>query len=132
MNKKRQKRRLDALQGEARNPAKRYKLPLRAVEIIEQAAKIHGQQSRAIQVAVEIIWRTVGKDYTAPPAILDTPLVGKTYGLTRRTIALIEALVREGYGTRGDVLAACAYLLELDVKTAEEWGEITPPRKTSQ
>lgn len=49
-----------------------------------------------------------------------------------RRSALIEALAREGYGTRGNVLAACAYLLELDVKTAEEWGEITPPRRPNR
>jgi hypothetical protein len=33
-----EKKRLDALQGEHKNPAKRYKLPERAIEIIEQAA----------------------------------------------------------------------------------------------
>jgi hypothetical protein len=40
--------------GHTSTVAKRYKLPERAVEIIEQAAKIHGQQSRAIQIAVEV------------------------------------------------------------------------------
>jgi hypothetical protein len=34
---------------------KRYKLPARAIKLIEQAGKIHGQQSRAIQIAVEVI-----------------------------------------------------------------------------
>ena len=37
---------------ESRNIAKRYKLPEAAVNIIEKAGPIHGQQSRAIQVAI--------------------------------------------------------------------------------
>jgi hypothetical protein len=113
---------------ESVNTAKRYKLPERAVEIIKQAAKIHAQQSRAVRIAVEVIWRTPEKNYSAPAAILETPLTGKTYILPPRTVRLIEVLASK-FGTRGNVLAACAYLLLDGVKTAEKWGEITPPRQ---
>ncbi|MGA9445226.1 MAG: hypothetical protein WBV26_02200 [Candidatus Sulfotelmatobacter sp.] len=123
-----EKKRLGVLQGESRNLAKRYKLTAGAIKIIKQAAKIHGQQSRAIQIAVEVIWRTPEKNYSAPAAILETPLTGKTYILPPRTVRLIEVLASK-FGTRGNVLAACAYLLLDDMKQAEEWGEITPPRQ---
>jgi len=108
--------------GHTSTLAKRYKLPERAMEIIKQAGKIHGQQSRAIQIAVEIIYRTPEKDYTAPATITGTPLTGKTYGLPARTIKLIAVLALR-FGTRGNVLAACKYLLAEDLKTAEKWGE---------
>lgn len=52
--------------GHTTTVAKRYKLPERAIEIIEQAGKIHGQQSRAIQIAVEIIYRTQRKTTQRP------------------------------------------------------------------
>lgn len=87
---------------------------MRAVEIIEEAGRIHGQQSRAVQIAVEIIYRTPERNWLAPNAIKDTSLVGKTYGLPQRTIKLIEILSKK-YGTRGNVLAACAALLESDL-----------------
>jgi hypothetical protein len=123
-----EKKRLNAIQGESKNLAKTYKLPAGAIKIIERAAKIHGQQSRAIQIAVEIIWRTPEKNYSAPAAILETPLTGKTYILPPRTVRLIEVLASK-FGTRGNVLAACAYLLSEDVKHSEEWSDITPPRR---
>jgi hypothetical protein len=112
---------------ESVNTAKRYKLPEAAVEIIKRAAKIHGQQSRAVQIAVEVIWRMPEKNYSAPSAILETPLIGKTYILPPRTVRLIEVLASK-FGTRGNVLAACAYLLRKDVKSQRSGGE-TPPRK---
>jgi predicted Ser/Thr protein kinase len=92
--------------------AKRYKLPEQAIKIIDQAAKIHGQQSRAIQVAVELLWEKVGwaVEDSAMSAILDSPLTGKTYKIPPRTVSLIEALSHE-YGTQGKVLAAIAYML---------------------
>ncbi len=132
LRKKQEKKRLANLkrtpdEHESVNTAKRYKLPERAVEIIKQAAKIHGQQSRAIQIAVEVIWRTPEKSYSASAAILETPLIGKTYILPPRTVRLIEVLASK-FGTRGNVLAACAYLLSEDVKQAEKWGDVTPPR----
>lgn len=45
---------------ESRNIAKRYKLPEAAVTLIEKAGPIHGQQSRTIQVAVELLWNMPG------------------------------------------------------------------------
>jgi hypothetical protein len=42
--------RLNKLKDTSHNVAKRYKLPEAALEVIEKAGKIHGQQSRAIQV----------------------------------------------------------------------------------
>jgi len=105
-------RRLNKLKDTSRNLAKRYKLPEAALRIIEKAGKIHGQQSRAIQVAVELLWDKVG--YCVPDSamqhILDSPVTGKTYKLTPRTVSLIEALSHE-YGTQGKVLAAIAYML---------------------
>jgi hypothetical protein len=107
--------RLNRIRGEAKNVAKRYRLPELAVEIIEDAAKVHGQQSRAIQIAVEVIWRTPGKDWTAPASITGTPSVGKTYGLPPRTVSLIGKLTSK-FRTRGNVLAACAGLLANDLE----------------
>ena len=112
-------RRLNKLKDTSRNLAKRYKLPEAALKIIERAGKIHGQQSRAIQIAVEVIWRTPEKNYGAPAAILETPFTGKSYKLPPRTVRLIEILASK-FGTRGNVLAACAYLLLEDVKQAEK------------
>jgi hypothetical protein len=105
-------RRLNKLKDTSLNLAKRYKLPEAALKIIERAGKIHGQQSRAIQVAVELLWEKVGWAVSdnAMSAIVDSPLVGKTYKLPPRTVSLIEAL-RHEYGTQGKVLAAVAYML---------------------
>ena len=79
-------RRLSKLKDTSRNLAKRYKLPEAALRIIEKAGKIHGQQSRAIQVAVELLWEKVGwaVEDSAMSAILDSPLTGKTYKLPPR------------------------------------------------
>jgi len=105
-------RRLNTLKDTSHNLAKRYRLPQAALRIIEKAGEIHGQQSRAIQVAVELLWEKVG--WTAPDsamsAILDSPITGKTYKLPPRTVSLIEALSHE-YETQGKVLAAVAYML---------------------
>jgi hypothetical protein len=105
-------RRLNKLKDTSRNLAKRYKLPETALKAIEKAGKIHGQQSRAIQVAVELLWAKVGwvVPDSAMSAILDSPLIGKTYKLPPRTVSLIETLSHE-YGTQGKVLAAIAYML---------------------
>jgi hypothetical protein len=105
-------RRLNKLKDTSHNLAKRYKLPEAALKIIERAGKIHGQQSRAIQVAVELLWHNVAilvSDATMQ-SILDSPVIGKTYKLTPRTVTLIEALSKD-YGTQGNVLAAVAYTL---------------------
>jgi hypothetical protein len=118
---KNETRRLNKLKDTSRNLAKRYKLPEAALKIIESAGKIHGQQSRAIQIAVEVIWRTPEKNYDAPAAILETPFTGKSYKLPPRTVKLIEILASK-FGTRGNVLAACAYLLLEDVKSQRSAG----------
>ena len=107
-------RRLNKLTGARRNLAKRYKLTEAAAAIIDQAGEVHGQKSRAVQIAVEVLWRSVGPGAEIPAAFLETPMTGRTYALPRRTILLIEALARE-YGTQGNVLAACAALLERDL-----------------
>ncbi len=105
-------RRLNKLKDTSHNLAKRYRLPLAALKIIERAGKIHGQQSRAIQVAVELLWEKVGWRVPdgAMSAILDSPFTGKTYKLPPRTVSLIEALSHE-YDTHGKVLAAVAFML---------------------
>lgn len=107
---KREIRRLNKLKDESRNIAKRYKLPEAALNIIEKAGKIHGQKSRAIQVAVDLIWNSLGYLVNIPPSISESPQVGGTYKLPPRTVGLIEALGKE-YDTLGNVLAACAVML---------------------
>jgi hypothetical protein len=108
-------RRLNKLTGASRSVAKRYKLTTAAAEIIDQAGQIHGQKSRAVQIAVEILWRTtrLGK---IPSSILESPITARTYKLPYRTVSLIEKLAHEGSRTRGEVLAACAGLLVSDVE----------------
>jgi hypothetical protein len=96
-------RRLNKLTGASKNVAKRYKLTSAAAEIIDQAGQIHGQKSRAVQIAVEILWRTTG--------------LGK---IPDRTVSFIEALARKDSRTRGEVLAACAGLLASDVEEAKK------------
>ena len=97
---------------ESRNIAKRYKLPEAAVNIIEKAVPIYGQQSRAIQVAVELLWNMPGWGVSdeSMSNILNSPLTGKTYKLPPRTVSLINGLAHE-YGTKGNILAAIAYML---------------------
>jgi|SRR5208282_536255 len=108
-------RRLNKLKDTSHNLAKRYRLSEAALKIIEKAGKIHGQQSRAIQVAVELIWNMPG--WGVPDEsmsdILNSPVTAKTYKLPRRTVSLIEALAHE-YSTQGNVLAAVAYVLTPD------------------
>ena len=71
-------RRLNKLKDGSRNIAKTYELPLAALKIIEKAGRVHGQQSRAIQVAVELLWHNLavlGSDATMQN-ILDSPVIG--------------------------------------------------------
>jgi hypothetical protein len=105
-------RRLNKLKDTPKNEAKRYKLPTEAVKIIERAGKRYGQQSRAIQVAVELLWHKEGHGVSdsAMSGILSSPSAGKTYKLTPMTVSHIKALSHE-YGTLGSVLAAVAYML---------------------
>jgi hypothetical protein len=113
-------RRLNKLTGASKNIAKRYKLTTAAAEIIDQAGEVHGQKSRAVQIAVELLWRTQRQLGKIPTDILQSPLAARTYKLPHRTVALIEALGREGSRTRGEVLAACAGLLVSDVEEAKK------------
>jgi hypothetical protein len=113
-------RRLNKLTGASKNIAKRYKLTSAAAEMIDRAGQIHGQKSRAVQIAVEILWRTQRQLAKIPTDILQSPLTARTYKLPQRTVALIEALGREGSRTRGEVLAACAGLLVSDVEEAKK------------
>ncbi|MBZ5613239.1 MAG: hypothetical protein LAO23_04450 [Acidobacteriia bacterium] len=100
---------------ESRNIAKRYKLPEAAVKLIEKAGPVYGQQSRAIQVAVELLWNMPGWGVSdeSMSHILNSPLTGKTYKLPPRTVGLINGLALE-YGTKGNVLAAIAHMLTAD------------------
>jgi hypothetical protein len=65
-------RRLNKLKDESRNIAKRYKLPEAAVNIFEKAEPIHGQRSRAIQVAVELLWDKTG--FAVPDSVMSAIL----------------------------------------------------------
>src|SRR5262249_48362652 len=107
VGKKKEARRLGKLKRESeshesRHIAKRYKLPEAAVALIEKAGTVHGQQSRAIQVAVELLWNMPGWGVSdeAMSHILNSPLTGKTYKLPPRTVGLINGLALE-YGTKG-------------------------------
>jgi len=121
-------RRLNKLTGASKNIAKRYKLTTAAAEIIDQAGEVHGQRSRAVQIAVEILWRTQRQLGKIPTDILHSPLTARTYKLPQRTVALIEALGREGSRTLGEVLAACAGLLVSDVEDAKQRAGASPYR----
>jgi hypothetical protein len=124
---KNERKRLAALKAEAGNhpsvnTAKRYKLPKAAVEITAKAGAVHGQQSRAIQVAVELIWYAgFGVQESEMQHVLDSPLTGKTYKLPERTVALVTALTP--YGTLGNVMAAVAEVLSRIDKP-----DTTPPK----
>jgi len=115
---KRETRRLNKLTGASKNVAKRYKLTEAAAEIIDQAGQIHGQRSRAVQIAVELLWRTQRHLDKIPTDILESPITARTYKIPHRTVSLIEVLARKGSRTRGEVLAACAGLLTSDVEEA--------------
>lgn len=120
LRKTKEKKRLSNLKREADahpsiNTAKRYKLPEAAVEIIAKAGAVHGQQSRAIQVAVELIWWASKLDefYVTDDDtqfIRNTPLIGKTYKLPERTVALIDEMA-PAIGTLGKVMCAVAVVL---------------------
>ncbi len=83
--------------------------------MLDEAGIVHGQKSRAVQIAVEILWRTQGSAGNIPEEILNGPLVSKAFKLPLRTISLINDR------TLGNVLAACAVLLAADVKETKEW-----------
>jgi hypothetical protein len=114
-------RRLNRLTGASRSVAKRYKLTTAAAEIIDQAGEVHGQKSRAVQIAVEILWRAQqGRLGKVPSEILRSRMTAQTYKIPQRTVTLIEALGRVNGRTRGEVLAACAGLLLEDVREARK------------
>jgi len=102
----------DAEEHPSVNTAKRYKLSEAAVEIIAKAGAVHGQQSRAIQVAAELAyWNApLGDDSQWQHIVLDSKLTGKTYKLPERTIALIEGM-EPSFGTLGNVMAYLAFVL---------------------
>ena len=80
MTTKAETKRLSRLnKDESGNIAKTYKLPEAAVRIIEKPGKVHGQQSRAIQIAVELLWNKVGYGVSdeAMKRILNTDTVGQ-------------------------------------------------------
>jgi hypothetical protein len=85
-------RRLNKLTGASRSVAKRYKLTTAAAAIIDQAGQIHGQKSRAVQIAVEILWRTQRRLGKIPSDILGSPPTARTYKLPSRTVEFTEVL----------------------------------------
>jgi hypothetical protein len=115
-------RRLNKITGARKNVAKRYNLTTIAAEMLDKAGEVHGQKSRAVQIGVELLWRTQS-EVKVPNEILNAPLIGKTYILPPRTVGLIEALSHEYNETQGYILAACAVLLAPDVRDAERWAK---------
>ncbi len=90
--------------------AKRYKLPRWVVKSIRKQAALYGSQGRAIQVGTELLLRQKKRVKVNHQG--DSEMVGMTYKLTPRTVELIERL-RDQYGTRGNVLAACITILNI-------------------
>lgn len=88
--------------------AKRYYMPRWVVKAIRAQAPAYGSQGRALQVGTELLIRR--KKRVKVNHRGDGALVAMSYKLTPRTAELIEQL-RETYGTRGDVLAACVEVL---------------------
>jgi hypothetical protein len=78
------------------------------VKAIRKKAPVYGSQGRAIQVGTELLIRR--KRLVKVNHQGDDQVVGMTYKLTPRTVELIEQL-REKYGKRGDVFAACVEIL---------------------
>lgn len=93
--------------------AKRYKVPRWVVREIRKAAPSYGSQGRALQVATELLVRM--KKPVRVTHKGDKTIVGMTYKLTPRTVQLIEDLCDE-YETRGTVLAACAKVLDRQMR----------------
>jgi hypothetical protein len=95
--------------AEATTISKRYKVPTGTHEAIVKLAPEHGSQGRALQVATELLVRM--KRPVKVQHDDDSQLAGQTYKLIPRTAQLIDNLVPI-YGTRGNVLAACAAVLQ--------------------
>jgi hypothetical protein len=91
--------------------AKTYKVPEDVVKAIEKIAPGYGSLGRMLQVATELLIRMPRPLKLAEPDGTEK-IVGKTYKLTPRTVALIEDLARSHYKKRGRVLAACAEILK--------------------
>jgi hypothetical protein len=89
--------------------AKRYKLCKWVVRAVRHAAADYGSQGRALQVATELLIRQ--KKPIKVKHSDEGRVVGMTYKLTPRTVELIEDLTAK-YGKRGNVLAACAKVLQ--------------------
>lgn len=90
--------------------AKRYKLPAAVVKQIREVAPIHGSQGRALQLAAELLVRLTRPLRVKLLEGAGARIVGQSYKVTPRTAELVDRLA-EQYGTRGHVLAACAYIL---------------------
>lgn len=88
--------------------AKRYKLRTSTARAIAKLAPIHGSQGRALQLGAELLTR---RETPIKLPAAESPMIGQTYKLTPRTIKLIDKLA-DKYGTRGNVLAACAQILK--------------------
>jgi hypothetical protein len=108
--------RFSKLKGRAHSDAKRYRLPEEAVRLIRESSKLYGSQGRAIQVAVEMLFR-YPSPIPLPGPLDDPPTSAMTYKLTPRTIAIVDYLAKKQYRTRGRVLAACAVVLEKTPET---------------
>ena len=110
MTKTTETRRLDRLaHSETANQPRRYKLPEAAADLIDKAGKTHGQKSRAIQIAVEILWQ--GYRRAVPLVDSDSPIVGRSYKLPPRTLSCIERLAKDNALTQGQLLSAVANVL---------------------
>jgi hypothetical protein len=92
--------------------AKRYtSIPASAIKEIRKAARMHGSQGRALQVATEILIRMRRRPLVPPES--KTVLTSMTYRLIPRTVELIDELAGSVYDDRQQVFAACAEALKM-------------------
>ena len=92
--------------------AKRYlSIPASAVKEIRKASRAYGSQSRAIQVATEILIRMKKRPLLPPES--NSIVTSMTYKLIPRTIELIDELAGSVYTDKGQVFAACAEALKI-------------------
>ena len=87
---------------------KSFKVPEDVIADLEKLAHVHGSNGRAIQVGTELLIRM-----RRPPRVEEnhSPVVGQTYSITPRSLALIERLLPK-YKKRGTVLRAVVHILK--------------------
>lgn len=87
---------------------KSFKVPEDVIAALDVLSHVHGSNGRAIQVGSELLIRMRRKPNVEEN---ESPVVGQTYSITPRTLALIERLLPK-YKKRGTVLRAVVHILK--------------------